>query len=331
MSGSKNTAKYICIGLGAVVVVLLIVVAFLLGKNSGAGKNDGAGRNSDVVTAVGETVNPAALTDPSTENRPQQGAEESDAVPTAAEGVTDAAASEKDGVPATQAPVTTAPPAPVQAEGMPATLDIDMTSGSLTFEKGAKFDVKYDSSVIRVQQNGSAMTIANDHSNPSAAERKRMDVVVTVPEGSAFTELDISFGAGKLISRTLPAQTLRLELGAGSATLENVVVTGSATVKSGAGAFAVKSGSIANLNLQCGAGATQVAAALTGASRIVAAVGAADLQLAGRESDYTVTFKMSLGACYYNDTKIAKGGSFGSGPNTVDITGGLGVMRVTVG
>ena len=33
----------------------------------------------------------------------------------------------------------------------------------------------------------------------------------------------------------------------------------------------------------------------------------------------------------YNDTKIAKGGSFGTGPNTVDITGGLGVMRVTVG
>ena len=323
MSGSKNTMRNICIALGAVVAVLVIVIAFLLGKQAGANKNDGAGRaSSDITTAVGETAWQGGLTEAAdvTENAGEPAADASD-TPTA-----------QPPEAATQVPATAAPAQPaVQAEGMPRTLDIDMTSGSLTFEKGSRFDVKYDSSVIRVEQNGDSMTIANDHSNPSAAERKRMDVVVTVPEGYAFADLDISFGAGKLISRTLPAETLRLELGAGSATLENVNVTGSATVKSGAGAFSIKSGSIANLNLQCGAGATQVAATLTGASKIVAAVGAADLQLGGRESDYTVTFKMSLGACYYNDTKIAKGGSFGTGPNTVDITGGLGVMRVTVG
>ena len=326
MGKSNQLMKKVCIGLGALVLILLLAIAFLLGKQSGANKNEGAGRSSSGVTSsdvalTGESSAPAELTD-SAAAAPSQSAEPSQETTAVGE-----AASQKDAVPATQAPAAPA----VQAEGMPRTLDIDMTSGSLTFEKGAKFDVKYDSSVIRVAQNGDGMTIANDHSNPSASERKRMDVVVTVPDGTAFAELDISFGAGKLISRTLPAETLRLELGAGSATLENVNVSGSATIKSGAGAFAIKSGSIANLNLQCGAGATQVAATLTGASRIVAAVGAVDLQLNGRESDYTVSFKMSLGACYYNDTKIAKGGSFGTGPNTVDITGGFGVMRVTVG
>ncbi|MBQ6066497.1 MAG: DUF4097 family beta strand repeat protein [Clostridia bacterium] len=322
MSGSKNTMRNICIALGAVVAVLVIVIAFLLGKQAGANKNDGAGRtSSDITTAVGETAWQGSLTD--TEDTAADAANSGETAQTPAAQPSEAA---------TQVPATVAPAQPaVQAEGMPRTLDINMTNGSLTFEKGSRFDVKYDPSVIRVDRNGDSMTIANDHSNPSAAERKRMDVVVTVPEGYAFSDLDISFGAGKLISRTLPAETLSLELGAGSATLENVNVTGSATVKSGAGAFAIKSGSIANLNLQCGAGATQVAAALTGASKIVAAVGAADLQLGGSESDYTVTFKMSLGACYYNDTKIARGGSFGTGPNTVDITGGLGVMRVTVG
>lgn len=322
MSGSKNTMRNICIALGAVVAVLVIVIAFLLGKQAGANKNDGAGRaSSDITTAVGETAWQGGLTD--TEDTAADAANSGETAQTPAAQPSEAATQ----VPATVQP---APPA-VQAEGMPRTLDINMTSGSLTFEKGSKFDVKYDSSVIRVEQNGDAMTVSNDHSNPSAAERRRMNVTVTVPEGYAFAELDISFGAGKLTSRTLPAETLRLELGAGSATLENVAVTGSATIKSGAGAFSIKSGSIANLNLQCGAGATQVAAALTGVSKIVAAVGAADLQLAGSESDYTVNFKMSLGACYYNDTKIARGGSFGTGPNTVDITGGLGVMRVTVG
>ena len=323
MDGSKNKMKYICIGLGAAVVVLLVVVAFLLGKNSG-GNNGGAGRDPSGGAAVSdETLAPAELTGDTAESEPAQSAADN--------GDNSAAVSEQSTVPVTRPPVTAAPSAPSQAAGMPATLDIDMTSGSLTFEKGAQFDVKYDSTVIRVQQNGSGMTIANDHSNPSAAERKRMDVVVTVPEGSAFSALDISFGAGKLISYTLPAAELRLELGAGSATLENVVVTGSATVKSGAGAFAIKSGSISNLDLQCGAGATQVQAALTGSSRITAAVGAADLRLEGSESDYTVSFNMSLGACYYNDAKIARSGTYGSGPNKVDINGGLGVMRVNVG
>ena len=322
MEGSRHTLKYICIGLGAVVVVLLIVVAFLLGKNSGAGSNSGAGRDSSDGAAVTKAVDTAELTGDAATGSSQSAADSEDDA--SGSGGSSADASE-------QSAATTASTAAVQAEGMPATLDIDMSNGSLTFEKGSTFGVKYDSSVIRVQQNGSSMTIANDHSSPSAAERKLMDVVVTVPDGAAFSQLDITFGAGKLISYTLPATELRLELGAGSATLENVVVTGSATVKSGAGAFAIKSGAIANLNLQCGAGATQVQAALTGSSSITAAVGAADLRLEGKESDYTVSFNMSLGACYFNDSKISRSGTYGSGPNKVDINGGLGVMRVNIG
>ena len=206
-----------------------------------------------------------------------------------------------------------------------------VTSGSLTFETGTAFDIRYDSSVIRVERNGTDVVIENDHSSPSASERKRMDVVVTVPANHTFDDVEIELGAGKLITRALRTRTLELEMGAGSATLEGLVATDSADIRNGAGAFTIKSGSLNNLTLQCGAGATQVRAALTGSSRVVAAVGAVDIQLDGRESDYTVAFQMGLGACYYNNEKIARGGAFGSGPNRVDISGGLGVMRVTVG
>ena len=158
-----------------------------------------------------------------------------------------------------------------------------------------------------------------------------MDVTVVVPEGYAFEDVDGELGAGKLITKALRTQELELEMGAGSATLDGLVVTSSADIQNGAGAFAIKSGTINDLTLQCGAGATQVKAALTGSSRIVAAVGAVDLDFEGKESDYTVTFNMSLGACYYNGTKISRSGTFGSGPNRVDISGGFGVMRVNVG
>lgn len=318
MKKSDNTIKYVCIGLGVVVAILLLAIAFLLGRQSKTNKPDGAGRSSSgSVTLAGET---AAATQPqvteATSDQPQAPTESGDS-----------AAPQSDDA---QMPFTVLPPAGV-TENIPKELDVEMTSGSLTFEIGAQFDVQYDSSVIRVETVGGAMTIENDHSNPTAGERKRMDVTVVVPEGYAFEDVDIEFGAGKLITRALRTGTLELEMGAGSATLEGLVATTSAEIRNGAGAFTIKSGSLNNLTMQCGAGATQVKAALTGSSRVVAAVGAVDIQLEGSESDYTVAFQMGLGACYYNNEKIARGGSFGSGPNRVDLSGGLGVMRVTVG
>ncbi len=323
MGKSNQLIKKICVGLGALVVVLLLAIAFLLGKQSAAKKTDGAGRSTDSASLSGVTAAPeTAAPDNETGTVPADAVSPENPAETTAVNPADPAAP--------TAPPVTVPPASDPA-GSLGTLEIEMSSGSLTVEKGAAFDVKYDASVIRVERSGNRVTIRNDHSNPSAAERKRMDVTVVVPDGYAFDDVSIEMGAGKLITRTLQAKNLQLEMGAGSATLEGLSVTGSADIKNGAGAFSIKSGAINNLTLQCGAGATQVKAALTGSSRIVAAVGAVDLQFDGRESDYTVAFKMSLGACYYNDTKISRSGTFGTGPNRVDITGGFGVMRVNVG
>ena len=158
-----------------------------------------------------------------------------------------------------------------------------------------------------------------------------MNVTITVPYEYAFENVDIECGAGKLIVHTLRTGTLDLELGAGSAVFNDLYVTDSAEIQEGAGELAIKSGELANLTLQCGAGATRVAAALTGVNRVDAAVGAVDLDFKGAETDYTVAFQIGLGACYYNNEKIARSGSFGEGPTVVDINGGFGVMRVNVG
>lgn len=295
--GGDKTAKYVCIALAGVVVVLLIVVAFLLGQRSGKKPTDdpsvsvtGGGVS---VTDVSGGTTAAQITDPTFNGNSSTAAD---------------------------LPIAEAP----------ANLTVSMTAGSLTFVSGTDFNVAYDPSVINVTQSGDSVTVENAHSNPTASERNRMNVTVTVPENYIFRNVDIEFGAGKLIVRSLGADTLSLQLGAGSSTLDNLTVTGSADIQQGAGALDIKSGNIANLTLQCGAGATQVKAALPGSSRINAAVGAVNIDLSGSAADYTVTFNMSLGACYYNSEKIARSGSYGSGPNTVDISGGFGVMRVNV-
>ena len=304
MNGTNKTLKYVCIGLGAVVVVLLIVLAFVLGRNSGMKNEPAAPTAGEPGAAVTETAadGTSAVSEKTTEK---------------AEGRTD---------PAEEIP--TAAQTPLTAGG---DLQISMSAGTLTVTEGAAFDVQYDPAVIRVATDGDVTVIENLVRNPSASERRRMNVTVTVPETTSFGSVDIELGAGKMIVRSLRAETLDLELGAGSTVIDRLYVTGSAEIQEGAGELSVKGGEIANLTLQCGAGATRVAAALTGASRIDAAVGAVDLQFLGDEADYTVAFQMGLGACYYNNQKIARSGVYGEGPNRVDITGGFGVMRVNVG
>ena len=215
--------------------------------------------------------------------------------------------------------------------GAPRNLDISMTAGSLTFVAGDAFDIDYDKSVVNVETSGDSVTIENATRHPSAGQRRRMDVTVTVPDGYAFDSVDIEFGAGKLIVHSLNADALDLELGAGSATFDNMYITGSAEIQEGAGELVIKGGEINNLTLQCGAGATRVTAKLNGTNTVNAAVGAVDLKFDGEKEDYTVAFQMGLGACYYNNEKISRSGSFGEGPTLVNISGGFGVMRVNVG
>ena len=311
--------KKVCIGLGILAAVLLLAIAFLLGRQFAGGKNSGAGRNtSDVADATGGF---AALPDGALNS--EGGSDASAPAATAPGGETAQTA-----VPAQ--PATTQPPASVPTD-IPRSLSVDMSNGSLTFETGSAFAVKCDTSVTRVENTDGVLSIRNAKEDPDAGERRRMDVTVVVPEGFSFEEVDVELSAGKLITKTLRTEELELELGAGSASLDGLYVTGSAEIKTGAGAFAVKGGAINDLTMQCGAGAAQVKAALTGSSRIVVAFGALDLDVDGKESDYTVSFQVSLGTCTYNDRKIARSGSYGSGPNRVDITGGLGVIRVNVG
>ena len=318
MNSTQKIIKYLGTALAVIVIVLVIVggvrlVKYFIDKKQ---SNPPAGV-SDTTLVPGESE-PAVTAPQPTEPTTAAPVEGSTAAP--AEGSTAAPA-----VPEGSTVIN------VPGQEIPRNLDIDMSAGSLTFVTGDVFNVKYDKSVVEASTSGETLTIENDHRHPSASERRRMDVIITVPENYAFASVNISFGAGKLIVHSLNAESLDLELGAGSATFDDIFISGSAEIQEGAGELSIKSGTIANLALQCGAGATRVAARLVGASSVDAAFGAVDLQFEGAETDYTVAFQMGLGACYYNNEKIARNGSFGEGPNRVDITGGFGVMRVNVG
>lgn len=291
MNGSKQTVKKILIWVGAGALMLILNILFLIVRDS-----------------VYETI-------VSADRR------------SAAAVVTDATAA-PDAIPATtaQPPAQTTAPVPA-ASDLPRRLEVNMVNGSLTIETGLFFNVKYDSSAIRVENTGEVLSIRNTGGNFGVNER--MDVTVIVPEEAFFEAVDVSLGAGKLLMMTLLTKELKLECGAGNAMLNGLIVTGSADIRCGASALSVGNSMINGLRLQCGAGSTQIKAALTGENRINASMGEVDVLLYGMQSGYTVSFDMNLGVCYYNGVRRSRGASFGSGPNRVELTGGFGVVRVS--
>ncbi|MBR0509197.1 MAG: DUF4097 family beta strand repeat protein [Clostridia bacterium] len=316
-----KSSIFIIAGLGVLVVILLVAVAFLLGQKSGS-KNNNNGGGTAVTGSVGPANGSQGLTDAS--GQPVT-ADPNAGVTQAGQPATQA------GQPATQpSQGTTQPSSQAPVAGVPRRLDISMSNGNLTIMEGAAFNIQYDSSVIDVTNSGDLTLIHSSVTSPNASQRHRMDVIVTVPKGYSFDSVDIQCGADKTVIRSLSTNTLSMELGAGSAVLDNLQVTGSADIQEGAGALSINSGSVANLVMQCGAGATNVRAALTGTSRIDMGAGALNLDCMGSESDYTLTFQMTIGLCYYNGN-IVRSGVYGTGPNAVTINGTVGVMRVNIG
>ena len=297
MNGSNHIVKRILIWVGAGVLILMLsamfTVMFLIARDSAYDTIVSADRRSAAAVATDETAAPDA-------------------------------AAETTAIPAAQ----TAAPAPA-ASDVPRILEVNMINGSLTIETGLFFNVKCDSSVIQVENTGEILSIRNADTGFSANESLRMDVTVTVPEACSFDTVDVSLGTGKLLVMTLQTKDLKLACGAGSTTLNGLIVTESAEIRCGAGALSVGSSMINGLRLQCGAGAAQIKAALTGENRINASMGEVDVLLYGQQSNYTVSFDMDLGVCYYNGVRRSRSASFGSGPNRVEITGGFGVVRVS--
>ncbi len=290
MNGSNQTAKKILIWVGAGALLVIANIVFLVVRDSVYETIVSADRRSAAAVVTDETAAPDAIP-------------EMTAPP----------------------PAQTTAPAPA-ASDLPRRLEVNMVNGSLTIETGLFFNVKYDSSLIQVENAGEVLSIRNVGSNFGVNER--MDVTVIVPEETFFEAVDVSLGAGKLLMMTLLTKELKLECGAGSATLNGLIVTESADIRCGAGALSVGNSMINGLMLQCGAGTTQIKAALTGENRINASMGEVDVLLYGTPGNYTVSFDMNLGVCYYNGVRRSRGAAFGSGPNRVELTGGFGVVRV---
>lgn len=159
------------------------------------------------------------------------------------------------------------------------------------------------------------------------------NIVVTVPKNFEAEELELYLRAGEIIIDKALSKKFTLRVGAGKATVKQLIASEDCDLKVGAGEIEVKDMQVQSIGLDCGAGRIALAGSLFGNGNANCGVGEIEMSLNGNESNFSYAVKCGLGEVKINNKKY--GGSTkinqtnqGTG-KMLDLKCGVGSIVVT--
>lgn len=216
-------------------------------------------------------------------------------------------------------------------------IDISLNYGELYFETGDTFSVTYENVDLKdfdITEEGNRLSIRHKRKGAIRFFGKVSDATpiirITVPTQHAFENIVLATGAGEVHATSLTTSYFSLKSGAGEFHIEELNVSDHASINSGAGEIHVRNGNIHNLEISSGAGEVHLQATLTGNSNITTGVGEIHLQLLGTPDDYSATVAKGIGRLCVNGFTSGNGMTYGSGPNHIMVTGGVGEIHITI-
>lgn len=204
-------------------------------------------------------------------------------------------------------------------------LEISIGAADVTVEPADRFYVKSNLKNIQVTEENGRLTIREKDS--FAVSYNGAVLQIGIPENVSFTTVRMETGAGVLNARSLSAEKISLELGAGEVTIGNLLVSHKAEIEGGTGKLTVGGGSIQDLELDMGVGQLNLTAALLGDSRLDMGIGEAKLHLLGAKADYRIEIEKGIGQATVDGVAVDSG-VYGSGVNDVEISGGIGAIDI---
>lgn len=206
-------------------------------------------------------------------------------------------------------------------------LDIDVKSVRIKIKKGELLVAKTNNKNINVRQEKNKLFITQKKFN-LFNNNDDNELVIYVPENLVFDGVSINTGAGSVEIEKLETKTLYLELGAGKAEIDNLVVLNQTEIDGGAGEVTIKNGELNNLDLDMGVGKLSLTAYLNGDNEIDSGVGEINLNLIGSLADYKITLDKGIGAATLDGENMKDNGTYGLGRNLIDIDGGIGALKI---
>lgn len=205
-------------------------------------------------------------------------------------------------------------------------LEVEIGAADFRIEIAEKFSVESNLKKLNLRQTGDRLIIGEKsfgNKNYNGAF-----IVVYIPEGIVFTELDITTGAGKFTAQSLSSEKIDFEFGAGEVNITELNATREADIEGGAGKITIGGGSLSNLNFDMGVGELNLTSAIVGDGELDLGVGEANITLIGSRDDYTVEMTKGIGSLRFDGESLSRGKVVGNGKNNVEINGGVGSIEV---
>lgn len=215
------------------------------------------------------------------------------------------------------------------------TIDISLNFGEIYFTTGEVFSTIYENMPeedFEIKEVGDCLSIQDKRKGNIRLFGKKQEyspvIRITVPTAHTFESIRLSSGASEIHAEALTTHALSLKMGAGEFHIKECNVSDHASIESGAGEVHVGTGNIHNLNISSGAGEIHIQSTITGDSYITAGVGEIHLQLLGSPDDYSTTISKGIGRLCINGFTSGNGMTYGSGPNHIKVSGGVGEICV---
>ena len=202
-------------------------------------------------------------------------------------------------------------------------ISIDLPVADLEIYTGKSFKIEKNASRIRTRISNKTLYI--DEKRRFLFHGYDGKIVLYIPEEKKISNLRIDHGTGKMNIKGVEAQFLKIDQGTGSINIEDSLYN-HANLDGGVGQINVKNSTIYDLDLDTGIGSVYIEGRLLGKTKIDGGVGSIKLSIDGDKKDYTIAVDNGLGTVSVDGEHLS--GKVGSGPNSLDIDGGVGSIIV---
>ena len=207
-------------------------------------------------------------------------------------------------------------------------LDIEIGASNLTIKQGESLAVETNNKDIEIEQNEGILHIKQKNTKWHINKEPKSTLILYIPEEVEIKNAIIQMGAGNITIENLNTDSLDLQLGAGKTEINDLIVNNNCNIDGGAGAIIIKNSKINNLDFDLGVGEVNLEAGLTGRSEIDAGVGSLKLNLLGEKEQYKIHAEKGIGQITIDGKDIKNDTTVGEGENYIDIDGGIGEIII---
>lgn len=155
------------------------------------------------------------------------------------------------------------------------------------------------------------------------------EIIIYIPKTIKFESIKLKTGISHSEIDSLICKNAHLEFGIGNTVVRNIVAD-SANIETGVGKSLIENSTIETLKLTTGVGKSEFTGIILKSVDINCGIGKTDINLSGKEEDYTISTKSGIGAIEVNGQNMPDNSTIGNGTIRLNVEGGIGKVDIKI-